>query len=437
MDFKKLNPNITKRGFPGRSQAKFFASKREKNRIPKSLFALILSVLILTLPVGNIVAAIEVPTTIPVGKYPEGIAYDPGTGEIYVANFGSNTVSVINDSTNTVVATIKVGTQPKNIVYDSGKDEVFVTNWGSGTVSVISDRTHLVVATIPVGIHPVGIAYDSAKSEIFVANSGDNTVSVISDTNNSVVATITTGTNPSQGLSSPHPIGVTYDSATNEIYIVNSYPDRSWFGTVSVISDNNNSVLVSIPVGQNPQYAAYDSRRGQILVTNLQDGFVSVISDTTHNVIAQITLPKPGFSGGNTGITYDSKTGEIFVLYRGGTVNVISNSSLSWVRSHNVTAGIGGDCFGIAYNAAKESIFVANGMNNTVSTLSTSPSSSTIPSPTTNISPKAFGNTVPILIVLAVVVTLTGVALVARKVIRSRSSPLLFFKVLWSTKKYP
>lgn len=354
-------------------------------------FAMIYS--ILTSPF--LVNATSIPVIIPVGKDPQGIAYDPGTGEMYVANFGSNTVSVISDSTNTVVATIEVGTQPKNIAYDSGKDEMFVTNWGSDTVSVISDRTHLVVATIPVGTHPVGIAYDSAKSEIFVANSGDNTVSVISDSNNSVVATVTTGTNllngsSAHGLGDAHPIGVTYDSTTNEIYVVNSYPDSSGSGTVSVISDSNNSVLVSIPVGELPHYATYDSRRGQIFVTNLQDGFVSVISDTTHNVIAEVTLPKPGASGGNTGITFDSKTSEIIVLNRSGTVFVISNSSLSWmrtVRTYNVTLGIGGDCFGIAYNAAKESIFVANAMNNAVSILSTSSSTTPLPSPTTNMSP--------------------------------------------------
>jgi YVTN family beta-propeller protein len=364
-------------------------SNNRKNKNFETFLAAFFAVLILVLSALYTVNAIIVSTTLSVGKDPQGMAYDPESGEMYVANFGSNTVSVINDSTNTVVATIKVGTQPKNIAYDSGKDEVFVTNWGSGTVSVISDRTYSVVATIPVGIHPVGIAYDSAKSEIFVANSGDNTVSVISDTNNSVVATVTTGTNllngsSAHGLGDAHPIGVTYDSATNEIYVVNSYPDSSGSGTVSVISDSNNSVLVSIPVGELPHYAAYDSRRGLIFVTNLQDGFVSVISDTTHNVIAQVTLPKPGASGGNTGITYDFKTGEVFVLNRSGSVFVISNSSLPWmnaVRAYNVTLGIGGDCYGIAYNDAKESLFVANAMNNTASILSTSSLQTQTPAP--------------------------------------------------------
>ena len=56
----------------------------------------------------------EVIATIKVGDGPMGIAYDPGTGEIYVANYGNpyataeapGSVSVISDMNNTVVATI-------------------------------------------------------------------------------------------------------------------------------------------------------------------------------------------------------------------------------------------------------------------------------------------------------------------------------------------
>lgn len=43
-------------------------------------------------------------TTISVGNSPDAIAYDPGKGEVFVANTNANTVSVISDVTNTVVA---------------------------------------------------------------------------------------------------------------------------------------------------------------------------------------------------------------------------------------------------------------------------------------------------------------------------------------------
>ena len=90
-----------------------------------------------------------------------------------------------------VVANVHVGNYPFGIAYDSGKGEIFVTNIYDDTVSVISDSDNTVVATIPVEA-PYGVAYDSGKSEIFVTNSlitmtnfVSHTVSVISDSSDS------------------------------------------------------------------------------------------------------------------------------------------------------------------------------------------------------------------------------------------------------------
>ena len=57
---------------------------------------------------------------------------------MYVVNSGSNSVSVINTSTNTVVATIPVETAPAGVTYDSSNGMVYVSNSHSNTVSVIS-----------------------------------------------------------------------------------------------------------------------------------------------------------------------------------------------------------------------------------------------------------------------------------------------------------
>jgi YVTN family beta-propeller protein len=56
-------------------------------------------------------------------------------------NSAAGTVSVISDSTNTVIANVTVGTGPNALAYDSGKGEVFVSNRVDGTVSVISDSS--------------------------------------------------------------------------------------------------------------------------------------------------------------------------------------------------------------------------------------------------------------------------------------------------------
>ena len=55
---------------------------------------------------------------ITVGSRPNGIAYDPDNKKMYVANDGSNTVSVINTSNNTLNTTITVGSHPDGVAYD-------------------------------------------------------------------------------------------------------------------------------------------------------------------------------------------------------------------------------------------------------------------------------------------------------------------------------
>src|ERR1700736_3417162 len=55
----------------------------------------------------------------------------------YVANEHSNTVSVIDTATNTLVATIPVGTIPFAVAVTPNGKRVYVTNDGSNTVSVI------------------------------------------------------------------------------------------------------------------------------------------------------------------------------------------------------------------------------------------------------------------------------------------------------------
>src|SRR3989454_3383179 len=126
------------------------------------------------------------------GLQPVAVAYDSGKGELFVTN--SNSVSVISDATNAVVASIPVGSG--GVAYDSGKGELFVTNPGSNCVSVISDATNAVVASIPAGAFPGGVAYDLGEGELVVTNEFADTVTVISDATNAVVATIPVGSNP-------------------------------------------------------------------------------------------------------------------------------------------------------------------------------------------------------------------------------------------------
>jgi YVTN family beta-propeller protein len=114
----------------------------------------------------------------------------PPPSRIYVAN-GSHTVSVIEGITNKIIKNIPVGMYPSAIAVDGIRDRLYVANGGSDTVSVIDTQNNTRIGKdIPVGKNPSAIAVDEGTNTTYVANSGDDTVSIIDSEANKVVAKV-------------------------------------------------------------------------------------------------------------------------------------------------------------------------------------------------------------------------------------------------------
>ena len=87
---------------------------------------MILLVGVMIIPISDIYkvfAQERVISIIPVEDNPVGVAYNPSYNNVYVANHGSNTVSVINEN-NVVVDTIPVGDSPFGIAYNADNDNM-------------------------------------------------------------------------------------------------------------------------------------------------------------------------------------------------------------------------------------------------------------------------------------------------------------------------
>jgi YVTN family beta-propeller protein len=120
---------------------------------------------------------------------PLGIAITPDGTRAYVTNEGSASVSVIDTTTNTVVATIPVfpGQVPIGVAIAPDGTRAYVAN-NFGGVSVIDTATNTVVATVPfVGGLAVAITPDGTRAYV---TGGGATVSVINTANNTVSANI-------------------------------------------------------------------------------------------------------------------------------------------------------------------------------------------------------------------------------------------------------
>ncbi|AFQ50386.1 YncE family protein [Burkholderia cepacia] len=161
-----------------------------------------------------------------------------GQQHAYVANARSNTVSVIDESTNAVVTTLAVGAGPVSLAILPGGAQVYVANSVSNNVSVIDTTTNTVTATIPVGLGPVSIAFTPSGGRAYVANAYAKSVSVIDTATQTVIATVQVGNQPNKVAISP-------DGAS--VYVTNG-TDKS----VSVIATATNTVKATVGVGTIP-----------------------------------------------------------------------------------------------------------------------------------------------------------------------------------------
>jgi YVTN family beta-propeller protein len=74
-----------------------------------------------------------------------------------VTNFFSQNVSVINTTTNMVIATVKVGNFPYGVAANPDGTKIYVANAGDATISVIDTTTNTVTTTMHIGKRPVGV----------------------------------------------------------------------------------------------------------------------------------------------------------------------------------------------------------------------------------------------------------------------------------------
>ncbi|MFZ0684570.1 MAG: bifunctional YncE family protein/alkaline phosphatase family protein [Terriglobales bacterium] len=131
------------------------------------------TVSVVNLPTGSVTKSITV------GLHPTGMAFW-GTN-LLVANAYSDSISVINTTTNTVTQTINlvlpikvpgqlVGVGPNSIAVDSVNNIAYVALYNANAVAVVDLANASVSGLIPVGYAPGSVVLDAADGELLVAN---------------------------------------------------------------------------------------------------------------------------------------------------------------------------------------------------------------------------------------------------------------------------
>ncbi|NVN91040.1 MAG: hypothetical protein HXX11_10610 [Desulfuromonadales bacterium] len=266
----------------------------------------------------------SVVTTIPVGDQPQAIAVNPAGTRVYVVNFNADYASVIDTATNTVVSTIPVGWGAVGAVVNPTGTRVYVVNY-SNTVSVIDTATNAVIGNpIPVGSSPEGIAVNQAGTRVYVANNHSDSVSVIDVTTNNVVGTIP--------LQMPRSLAVT--PAGTRVYVVNGGNEGS------VIDTSTNTVVGTFPSGNSSEFITLNPAGTRAYVTNYDSATVTVIDTTTNTLVTSISVGQRPI-----GIAVNPAGSRVFVANSySNTVSVIDAATNMVINT--ISVGNGAFAFG-------------------------------------------------------------------------------------------
>ena len=285
-----------------------------------------------------------------------------GKPDIVVSNSSSNTISVLrNASTAGTVSLVSksdfaTGNSPKGEAIDDldgdGKPDVVVANWNSNTVSVLRNTSttgnlgFAAKVDLPTGSYPSNVAISDVdgdgKPDIVVSNYSSNTVSVYRNTstvgNLSFAAKVdyATGSSPEgvvlwdvDGDGKPDIIVANSGSATVSVLL-----NTSTVGSISYAAKSD------FATGSGPSLIAVSDLDGDgkvdILVANWSGNTVSALrnTSTTGTISFATRIDYATGSGPNfvavCDVDGDGKPDVAVSNYSGNTVSILRNTSHSW-----------------------------------------------------------------------------------------------------------
>jgi YVTN family beta-propeller protein len=281
------------------------------------------------------------PTFVGVGASPAAIAIDTATNKIYVADSGGVEVDVIDGATNTVTP-IVVGYNPKSIAVNPVTNKIYVPNAEGDNLTVIDGATNT-VSTIATGTTPRAVAINPVTNKIYVANWSSNNVTVI-DGASGTTSTVAAGANPR---------AIAVNPVTNQIYVAN-------YGSSNVtLINGTTNATTTIAVGAGPYAVAINSVTNKAYVSNNQGDSMTVVDGATNATTTVATHPNPG------SISVNEATNQIYLINESdGTVAVLDGTSNAITQY----LPAGGIATAVAVNPVTNKIYAANLSTNSFST---------------------------------------------------------------------
>lgn len=212
---------------------------------------------------------------------PQGIAYEPGTDALYVANGGDGTVRILGGAQLVQTAGLLLGSDADNVRIDAARHRVIV-GYGGGALAVIDPMSRRMIASIPLRAHPESFRLTADGRYAYVNVPDAHEVAVID-----MLANRQTGSWPTVPLSANFPMVL--DEAARTLWVVFRGPP-----TLASFSTATGARLAAMPTCRDADDVFADAGRERLYVS-CGEGFLDVWQKQPAGYarVARLTLP-PG-----------------------------------------------------------------------------------------------------------------------------------------------
>lgn len=226
-------------------------------------------------------AAISSVDTISVGDGPTSVVLNHQATHAFTANNLGNSVTAIRLS-DQVKTTIAVQFQPNDLQMRPGRDELWVTNYGTGSISIINTLTLQVAQTFSVTEAPSDIAFLPDGSRAYVSFPLVDEVAEFNATTKTLLRTWDVGDEPT---------GIAFDAERDRLIVTAAANTAS--GNRLNFIDLGTDAVTSLALSIGPSDVVVDAARDRAYVSmNLTDTVARVNLNTDsligyQNVVAQ------------------------------------------------------------------------------------------------------------------------------------------------------
>jgi len=315
----------------------------------------------------------------PNGLDPGPMAVDPKNGFVYVADLYPGTLSVIVGTSERSYKTFYVGGALAGLAFDPVSEELYVANYFSNNVTVLNPDSGAFIANVTVAPPPAAandytmysagaIVADPSNGELYVSITGHTGtmsatgwVSAVDGATNRVVANITSFPVASRFIG---PGDLTFDSSNGCVYVVDQVGGGGLggyqppgYGFVTVINGSDNQAVANVKTAANLVAIAFDWRNKDIYAVS-GTGSMTVIDGTTNMVMVNATI-----GSGASDATFDpyNLNDPYMYIAEPNWIEVVNVTSLT-VKTTIVTGSPNTD---LAFSNSV--LYSSHGLNSTVS----------------------------------------------------------------------